>query len=459
MEYNTPLVFNMPNFTGKFAVEEADITPPVAIYARNWGAALTDQMTGVHRPLMMQCLAQQGEQIDSLTILICADLGWWKNAEDEKTIRKCLLTTFGLSEEKLIFCLSHTHAGPSICSNDADKPGGEYIIPFLKHLEDTAIRLISACLAKLVPGTICWEYGSCNLATNRDLWVDNAYLVGYNPAESADDTLLVGHITDLQGKSIATLVNYACHPTTLAHENNLLSPDYVGAMREVVSEQLKAPCLFLQGASGDLAPKEQYVSDAALADRHGQQLGYAVLSVLKGMLPANIGLAYDKSLISGAPLALWKRTSVKEQTFSSAQMIDIEVYLKELPSLEEIKSKWELCQDRVLKDRLWRQLNTRMVLGNEQTTKISVWAWRWGNSVIIAQANEAYSLFQTSLRAAFPNEALCIINIANGYVGYLPPANTYDRDMYAVWQTPYAEGALETLISATTAAVKQLLDT
>ena len=60
-------------------------------------------------------------------------------------------------------------------------------------------------------------------------------LCGYNPAVAADDTLVVGRVTSDSGDAvIATVVNYACHPTTLSWENTLISPDFVGAMREVV---------------------------------------------------------------------------------------------------------------------------------------------------------------------------------------------------------------------------------
>ncbi len=34
------------------AMGQVDITPPVGIYHRMWGAALHDQSEGVHRPLM-----------------------------------------------------------------------------------------------------------------------------------------------------------------------------------------------------------------------------------------------------------------------------------------------------------------------------------------------------------------------------------------------------------------------
>src|SRR5690606_3129471 len=106
-------------------------------------------------------------------------------------------------------------------------------------------------------------------------------LVGFNPKEQADDTLLVGRVTDAKGKISGTIVNYACHPTTLAWENRLISPDYVGAMRELVEGNSDAPCLFLQGASGELSPAEQYSGDSALADAYGRQLGYAALAALE----------------------------------------------------------------------------------------------------------------------------------------------------------------------------------
>jgi hypothetical protein len=37
-----------------------------------------------------------------------------------------------------------------------------------------------------------------------------------------------------------------------------------------------------------------------------------------------------------------------------------------------------------------------------------------------------------------------VLNIANGHLGYLPPAPLYrGPSLYTVWQTPYAEGSLE----------------
>ena len=40
----------------RFGYAQGDITPPVGIYHRMWGAARHDKATGVHRPLLADVL-------------------------------------------------------------------------------------------------------------------------------------------------------------------------------------------------------------------------------------------------------------------------------------------------------------------------------------------------------------------------------------------------------------------
>jgi len=442
-------------FSGSFSVVTADITPPLSIYARNWGASAHDRAEAVHRPLWMQCFLMQSIT-DDLLVWFTADLGWWKNNSDELSLRNYILTKTDLKEEQVLFCLSHTHAGPSICSADKDKPGGDRIAPYLKFLAETAVSLYEEGRRKMQKGTLTWGYGSCNLATKRDFFVDGTYLIGYDPTQKADDTLLVGAVRDEKGKRLAILVNYACHPTTFAHENKMLSPDYIGSLREVVETYSGCPCLFFQGASGDLAPKEQYVADPAIVDGHGRRLGHATIATLESIPQNNMGLEFKEALISGAPLALWKPEAKAPNHQMGAQIIHVEMDYKELPSEDELLEAYEKCEDRVLKDRLWRKINTRRAIGGKKTEKVPVWIWQLGNAVVIAQANETYSVIQEQLRSAFPDNNIVFINIANGYVGYLPPSDLYDKDMYAVWQTPYAKGSLEKMIDRITEAIQTL---
>jgi hypothetical protein len=440
-------MINDKSFTGIIGVAQEDITPPAGIYARSWGAAVHDVAEGIHRPLKLSCVTFQNTKQDQPLVLISADMGWWKSAADEKELRTAILRTFELQSSHLMFCLSHTHAGPSLFSEDSTKPGGEYIVPYLKQVKEKAISAIQTALNAASLSTLSWRYGKCDLATNRDLPDSNSdrLLVGFNPEQSADDTLLVGRIVDAGGKVTGTIVNYACHPTTLAWDNKLISPDYVGAMRELLEENCAAPCLFLQGASGELAPAEQYSGDCGLADIYGRQLGYAALSILEAMYPVNTGLKLDRVVESGAPLAVWKKYTIQPAEVLKVEQVDVSMKLKDLPSLQEIERQWSECEDHVLKERLWRMRGIRKTVGEGDVSIMPLWVWRLGDVCMMGQPNEAYSFFQEEVRRQLSAYPVVVMNIVNGYAGYLPPKDLYDKNMYAVWQTPFAAGALEQL--------------
>jgi hypothetical protein len=453
-----PIVKN-PSFAGLIGVAETDITPPVGIYARNWGAAKHEIAEGIHKPLFLTCNTFRASKDEKPLILIGADLGWWKSTEDEHLLRSGILSDLDLPETHLMFCLSHTHAGPSLFREDAAKPGGDLIDPYLLKIRESAVSAVRRALANESEAVLSWDYGKCGLAVNRDLPEQRGkrLLVAMNPTETADDTLLVGRITDASNQILGTIVNYACHPTTLAWDNKLISPDYIGSMREVVTGYSRAPCLFLQGASGELSPRKQYVGDTTVADAYGRQLGHAVLSVLEGMLPAGKALVFEGAVESGAPLGIWAAQSVKTSTVLSFDLSNTKFDLKEMPSLEQIEKEWRETNDHVLRERLWRKRGIRKTVGNGITSAMPLWVWRLGDSFLIGQPNEAYSYFQQELRAQLAPKAVAAINIVNGYAGYLPPASLYEKDTYAVWQTPFYAGSLEQLTTHALETAQRLL--
>ncbi len=440
----------------KFQIIEVDITPPQGIYSRNWGAAQFDVASGVHKSLFLSCLVTQSDE-GTLGVILAVDLGWWKNNDDERNLRTSIIEACGLQEQQLLFCLSHTHAGPSICTNDKDQNGGEYIVPYLDFLKTTAIHAINQAKENLIDGYLSWEYGCCDLATKRDLKHEGEYLIGFDPSTTADQTLLVGQLNDADGRLNAIICNYACHPTTFAHENTLISPDYVGAMRELIADKLKVPVVFLQGASGDLAPRKQYVKDPEIVDANGRKLGYAILSTLENTSPVGKKWTFDHALQSGAPLAIYaEKEIITNQTFKQLKF-EVKIPYKQLDTIEKIEAEFNACEDRVMKDRLWRKLNTRKSIGDQTHALLPVWIWQFGDAFAIAQANEVYAIGQQLIRAHFKDRHIVFINIANGYLGYLPPADLYGKDIYAVWQTPFEKGGLELLIAEVIAKIEHLI--
>jgi hypothetical protein len=457
----SPTVFAHSSFAGCIGVAREDITPPAGIYARNWGASRYDLAEGVHRPLLLTVLTFQQRPDDSPLVLIGMDGGWWKTHEDEWRVRGGLVESMALDPANVILHLSHTHAGPSLCCQDTDKPGGHLIEPYLDSVREAAVCAARRALASSTRATLTWGQGKCSLAHNRAFALPGTdrVLCGLNPVSAADDTLVVGRVTDSTRRVVATILNYACHPTTLAWENRLISPDFVGAAREVVESRFGgAPCLFLQGASGELAPAEQYTGDLDVADKHGRQLGYATLEALEGMLPPGTGLEFSHPVESGAPLAVWKPVSGTPSQTLTAVSKTVELPLKEFPALEEIERRLENCADRVIEERLRRAREVRRLVGNGQMMSMEFWVWRLGEAIVIGQPNEAFSELQTRLRSQFALRPVIVINLVNGgEAGYLPVQTAYDLDMYEVNQTPLARGSLERFIEAAISAIQQLL--
>ena len=444
---------------GLLGVARRDITPPVGIYARNWGAAKHDAAEGIHRPLTLTALTLQEARDAQPLVLVAADLGWWRDAETERSVRGPVLEALRLDPARLMFNLSHTHSGPGMSQTLADLPGGRLIAPYMERVRAAAVEAVREALASAQFAALEWTQGRCDLARNRDLRDPQRPRVvcGFNPGAPADDTVLIGRVTRDDGRVLATLVNYACHPVTLAWENRLISPDYVGALREVVEARTEAPCLFLQGASGELEPAEEYVGDTDIADAHGRRLGHAVLSALEGMLPPRTELRFGGVIESGAPLAVWSRAPREIPHTLGARMLETALAIKqEYPPAAELERQLAACADRVLGERLRRKLAVRRSLGDGAKTPCRLWLWKLGAAYLAGVPHEAYSHLQTELRRRFAPRAVAVLNLVNGSTGYLPPAELYDEDLYQVWQSPFERGCLEQVLEACADGMKTL---
>ncbi|HVX43168.1 MAG TPA: hypothetical protein VHC49_04765, partial [Mycobacteriales bacterium] len=416
-----------------------------------------DVAAGIHRPLTLTALALHGDS--GPIVLITADLGWWRQVEDEAAVRSGVLEAHGLEPDRLMLHLTHTHAGPSICSADADLDGGELVPEYLARLREAAIEATGIALSSAVPATLTVATGQCGVAANRDLPCGERYVVGFNPDVPADDTVLAGRVADVDGRVIATLVNYACHPTTFAWENALISPDFAGALREVVEAGTGgAPCLFLQGASGELAPREQYTADPEVVDRHGRAIGHAALSAVEALPAAGRQLVFEQVVESGAPLAWWRPRDADWPHVARSVTAGVPVPARSLPALEELERQWAGIDPASRATRLERAEKLRATYPADGQLTHPVWVWRLGDIILVGHPGEAFSLLQTELRRRFADNPVFVLNLVNGpgWV-YLPPRESYVHDKYQVWQTTLGEGSLEILIDAVTDRIADLM--
>src|SRR5689334_7180040 len=100
-----------PEFAGILGVAREDITPPVGIYARNWGAAKHDVAEGIHRPMTATALTMRSAEGGKPLVLVAVDLGWWKSFGDEQGVRAALVESLKIDASRVMINCSHTHAG------------------------------------------------------------------------------------------------------------------------------------------------------------------------------------------------------------------------------------------------------------------------------------------------------------------------------------------------------------
>ncbi len=455
-------------------VARGDITPPVGIYHRMWGAATHDRSTGVHRPLTATALyLENPHAADDFHLAVALD-HCLLSREEMDGVRQRAAAGAELPCERFVFFFSHTHGAGLMGYERRDLPGGDLIPPYLERLGDNVAALARTARATKQPAAVVYGHGRCSLAANRDYRDESRqqYVCGYNPDGVADDTVLVARATGRDSRPLATIVNYACHATTLAWENTRISPDYVGAMREVVEAATGAPCLFLQGASGDLGPREGFVGDVAVADRNGRQLGHAALAALEALPPADMAFEYAGPVISGATLGTWKYVPAGDdrrracETWQTREFVVPLPYRKDLPKAEEVqreRAKWEQEETaakaagdparardaRAMVERMTRSLKRVGHLPPGDCYPFPVRLWKLGDAVWLALTGEHYNVLQRELRRRFPGTPIIVGTVANSSeVSYLLDQASFGKGLYQENVSVLARGSLETLIDA-----------
>lgn len=455
----------------------SDITPPVGIYHRFWGAASHDRATGIHRPLRASVLVlEPAKGADSSTpvrqVLIALDHCLFRPPE-MKELRENVCARLQVDSAHVTVVFSHTHSAAYVARNREHLPGGELLGPYLDNLP----RQIGAAYEQAVDNlaTVTLTYGNavCRMGHHRDAWDEQAdrYVCGFNPDVELELPVNAIRITDDTGTVRGTVVSYPCHPTTLAWDNTLISPDYVGALRETVETATDATCLFLQAPCGDIGPRYGFVGDTEVADRNGRQVAYAALQAIEAMPPAGQDYHYVGAVISGATLGEWEYRSHADQRVAPTRVFETTdwsiplQYRPELPTVAQAEDHMaalvtqeaeardrgdeaEAAQVRALVERKRRQLEVlRSLPAGELPYPVKL--WRLGDALWIAVDGEPYSALHSELQQRFPEIPLIIMPLSDGATaGYLPVAEAYDKPIYQSEIAIVAPGCLETVIDS-----------
>jgi hypothetical protein len=237
-----------------------DITPPTGFPMWGYGARHDAPSVGILDPLRARALVLAiGPQ---RLALVCLDLGRAPTRDVTAAIRSRVRETAGVGTIFLV--ASHTHHGPVL--ELETWPNAQE--PYTHQLERKVIEVITEAARSLRPARLGFASREVPLNRNRH---------SRRPDKPVDRELLVLRVEDEAGKPIACAVNFAAHPTMQDTKQFKFSADYPGALAELVEKETGAPCLFLQGAAGDLSTNPG-MEDGPTA--FGRALGREALALL-----------------------------------------------------------------------------------------------------------------------------------------------------------------------------------
>lgn len=241
------------------------ITPDRPVWLA--GYSRDSKSDGVHDDIWARAMAIDN---GSATVLILAVDLIGLMRPDVNDIRRDL-TTEQLPFDHIIVASTHNHSGPDVIGLwhvDRGKSGVDFA--YLDTVKARMVRVGKAALADLKPAALL-------VSRNEVLGIS------YN---ARDEGVLDVEAVSLRaqgedGRTIGTLVNFACHPEVLTKQNRRLTSDFAHYTYGRLEERLGGVALYVNGALGGMVTPLVTAHSFREAARCGHALADSVLSGVK----------------------------------------------------------------------------------------------------------------------------------------------------------------------------------
>jgi hypothetical protein len=144
--------------------------------------------------------------------------------------------------QNIIIGSTHTHSAPDCYAFPTPTGGHTGDLNYMNLVCDRAAEAINEAIDHLQPASIRIATGEARGKIAYNYYAPDLY----------DRRMSVIQATSSQGKTIATLVNYAIHPEVLGNELGILSPDLIGPLCEKIEAQTGGMAIFMNGAQGGM---------------------------------------------------------------------------------------------------------------------------------------------------------------------------------------------------------------
>lgn len=168
-------------------------------------------------------------------------------------LRKQIQEKFGIPAGHCMISAIHTHSGP--CLTGGTGWGGRDVA-YVENIFMPGVRkAVEKAVADPEPVTMGVAEGKSFVGINRrQLTLENKIILGQNSWGSFNPRMTVIDFKNEEGKSVATMVHYGCHPTSAGH-NTQITRDWPGVMIDSLEGETDAMVSFFNGPEGDVGPR------------------------------------------------------------------------------------------------------------------------------------------------------------------------------------------------------------
>lgn len=249
-----------------------DITPRRPVYMG--GTRLLRTSEGVHDPIWARAIALRRGL--ATAVILSADLVGLHHHHVER-VRDRLEAWSRVPRAGVLVTATHNHAGP-------DTLGMWGLPPLWTGIDDDSLRQALDGLARAAEEAL----GALEPVVVRHGQVEApARGISRNRRDPdlIDRTLTAVAFDAPDGRSVATLVHFACHPEAVSSKNHLLSADFPQALYETVEAARPGVALLVQGPLGGMVTVDARGRTFEEARRIGAALGRLALDALEGAPP------------------------------------------------------------------------------------------------------------------------------------------------------------------------------
>ncbi len=421
----------------RIGIRKTEITPPVGIPLV--GFAGRGPSVGIHDSLYATAFVASGEN-QTIAIVDCDLLGI--NAEFTQAVRDEVHDRTGIPPQHLMIACTHTHYGPDVYRDKA-RPD---VSAYQSHLKFQLAGIVQEAMDAQEPAQIGVGWGQSFIGINRrERKPDGNIVLGQNPGGPIDRSVGVCRISAADGRPLGTIVNFATHPVSQTGSMRFISADYPGQTRDIVEQLTGAPCLFLQGACGN-------INSVRMEDSHepprslGTRLGCEVVRIWETIETAEISQV--AAAIETRQLPRYRYGSQE----SAEQLVcDLEEQLERLKARDESSGSvyWaELRLNRVRQAvASWK--------GEQEMEPVSAefQAYRLGDLAWATAPAEVFNEIGQEIKSASPFGHTFFVGYTNGSIGYVPVPEAYPEGGYEVTHACQVDPEASQILSRTCLAL------